>query len=126
MRKPVYVNAIGIKEIQEFLAANHKRGAALGDREVKAWAAQADFQLGEGNTPTIEICGHDSKSGHTETFTVSDAGCDWAEVWEAWLDGRRDEAERFLVPEGGTFDVAEAGARALGVEISEELNVARV
>lgn len=48
------------------------------------------------------------------------------EVWEAWKDEKRDDAERFLVPVGGTFDVAEAGAQALGVEVSEILNVARV
>lgn len=48
------------------------------------------------------------------------------EVWEAWEDGKRDEAERFLVPVGGTFDVAEAGAQALGVDVSDILNVARV
>ena len=47
------------------------------------------------------------------------------ETWEAWLDGKRDEAVEFQVPVGGTFDVAAAGAQALGVEVSEELNVAR-
>ena len=126
-RKPVSINAIGINEIHAFLAANHKLG---GDRftpdMLRAWAAEAEFQLGEGNPPSIEIRSFDSASGHTESFTVSDDGCDWAEVWEAWEDGRRDEAERFLVPEGGTFDVAQAGARALGVDVSESLNVARV
>jgi hypothetical protein len=48
------------------------------------------------------------------------------EVWEAWINGHRDEAERFLVPLTGTADVAEMGAAALGVDVSEELNVARV
>jgi hypothetical protein len=47
------------------------------------------------------------------------------ETWEAWLDGKRDESVTFEVPVEGTFDVAEAGAAALGVEVCEELNVQR-
>jgi hypothetical protein len=47
------------------------------------------------------------------------------ETWIAWLDGKRDEAVTFEVPLGGTFDVAEAGAAALGVDVSENLNVQR-
>lgn len=47
------------------------------------------------------------------------------EVWEAWLDGARSEAETFLVPVGGVHDVAAMGASALGVDVSQELNVAR-
>lgn len=126
-RKPVSINAIGIKEIHQFLADHHKKGGDHFSADMlRAWAADAEFQLDEGNTPTIEIKSWDSVSGHTESFTVSDEGCAWAEVWEAWEDGKRDEAQQFLVPEGGFFDVAEAGARALGVEVSESLNVARV
>ena len=48
------------------------------------------------------------------------------ETWEAWLNGKRDEAVQFEAPIGGTFDIAEAGAAALGIEVCEELNVARV
>jgi hypothetical protein len=47
------------------------------------------------------------------------------ETWMAWIDGREDEAVVFLVPLDGTYDVAEAGAVALGVDVSEQLNVAR-
>ena len=47
------------------------------------------------------------------------------EVWEAWLDGQRDDAVEFLVPMEGTADVAEMGASALGVGVSEALNVSR-
>jgi len=47
------------------------------------------------------------------------------ETWEAWLDGKRDEAVTFEVPMDGAFDVAYAGALALGVEVCEELNVRR-
>ena len=47
------------------------------------------------------------------------------ETWETWLDGHRDDAVRFEVPLEGLFDVAEAGASALGIDVCEELNVAR-
>ena len=45
------------------------------------------------------------------------------ETWIAWIDGHKDEAVEFEVPEAGTFDVAEAGANALGIDVCEELNV---
>ena len=48
------------------------------------------------------------------------------EAWEAWEDGARDDAVRFIVPAGGVVDIAEVGAAALGVDVSERLNVARV
>ena len=48
------------------------------------------------------------------------------EAWEAWEDGARDDAVSFIVPAGGVVDIAEAGAAALGVDVSERLNVARV
>ncbi len=48
------------------------------------------------------------------------------ETWEAWIDGKRDEAVQFEAPVGGTFDIAEAAAAALGIDVCEELNVARV
>ena len=48
------------------------------------------------------------------------------EEWEAWEDGARDDAVRFIIPAGGVVDIAEAGAAALGVDVSERLNVDRV
>ena len=48
------------------------------------------------------------------------------EKWEAWLDGQRSAAVEFYAPVGETFDIAEAGAAALGMEVCEELNVQRV
>ena len=48
------------------------------------------------------------------------------ETWEAWLDGKREESVQFEAPLAGDFDVAEAGASALGIEVCEELNVKRV
>lgn len=71
------INSIGIQEIHAFLAGRHKLG---GDHftpaMLRAWAQDAEFQLCEGNSATIEIKSWDAVSGHTETFTVSDAGID--------------------------------------------------
>lgn len=69
------INAIGLAEIHAFLAAHHKLG---GDHftpaMLSAWADDAEFQLAEGNSATTEIRSWDTVSGHTEEFTVSDAG----------------------------------------------------
>jgi hypothetical protein len=70
------INANGIREIENFLAFHHKKGHHFGQEQLRAWAADAEFQMDEGNTPTIEIRACDSQSGHTETFTISDAGVD--------------------------------------------------
>ena len=71
------INAHGLNEIHAFLAANHKRG---GDHftpsMLRAWASEAEFQLGEGNPPTIELKSYDSIHGYAQEFTVSDAGVD--------------------------------------------------
>ena len=71
------INSIGIQEIHDFLSARHKLG---GDHftpaMINAWAEGAEFQLGIGSPATIEIKSWDSVSGHTETFTISDAGID--------------------------------------------------
>lgn len=72
------VNEEGLREIKSFLAKNHKLG---GDHftpdMLRAWAADAEFQLGEGNDASIEIKSFDSVSGHTETYTLSAAGVEW-------------------------------------------------
>lgn len=126
MLRATTVNAIGLKAIQSFLAANHKMGAEFTEGMLRAWAVDAEFQLGQGNPATIEIKSWDSVSGATVEFTVPDDGLDFSEVWQAWIDGAREEAVEFLVPLAGTTDVAERGANALGVEVSEELNVDRI
>ncbi len=91
-----------------------------------AWAKQVEFQLGEGNAPSFEIKSWESTSGHTEEHTLSDDACDYSEVWEAWVDGEKENAVQFLVPEGSFFDVAQKGADELGVDLSESVNVQRV
>lgn len=70
------INENGLNEIKEFLQANHKRGAALGPKEIAAWAAEAEVQLGEGNSPTIEVGAAHSEHGHAVTYTVSSDGLD--------------------------------------------------
>jgi hypothetical protein len=69
------VNENGMQQISEFLAANHKQGS-FSDEQIRAWAADAEFQLGEGNPPSIEIRSSDSVHGRTQEFTISDAGID--------------------------------------------------
>lgn len=71
------INAAGLAEIAGFLADHHKKGGAHFTSEMlNAWAADAEFQMAEGNSPTIEVRSWDTVSGHTETFTVSAAGID--------------------------------------------------
>lgn len=75
------INEAGIREINAFLYRCHKKG---GDHftpdMLRAWAQEAEFQLSEGNTPTIEIKSWDSVSGATEAFTVSDDGVSFETV----------------------------------------------
>lgn len=75
------VNAVGIAEIHAFLAECHKLGGEhFTDDMLRAWAADAEFQLAEGNPPTVEIRSWDEVSGRTEVYTVSDAGLDAEEL----------------------------------------------
>lgn len=69
------INAIGLAEIHAFLAAHHKLGGEhFTPAMLRAWAADAEFQLAEGNPACIEIPSWNTISGHTEEFTVSNAG----------------------------------------------------
>lgn len=71
------INTTGLNEIKEFLAANHKKGGDHFTRDMlQAWAADAEFQMSEGNSPSIEIKASDSIHGYTQEYTVSDAGID--------------------------------------------------
>lgn len=48
------------------------------------------------------------------------------EIWHAWEDGAEGDKVEFLVPlDGAAHDVAALGASALGVDVSETLNVER-
>ena len=63
--------------------------------------------------------------GNSAVGTMADWIIEEVEEWEAWMDGDRDGAARFFAPVAGPFDIAEAGAKALGVDVCAELNVAR-
>jgi len=69
------INEKGIDEIKGFLSDAHKPHH-FDEGMLNAWASAAEFQLGEGNGASIEISSFFSKSGRTETFTVSAAGID--------------------------------------------------
>ena len=72
-----FINDKGLQEIHAFLADNHRLGGAhFTASMLRAWAADAEFSLSEGNDAGIEIRSFDSVHGRTQTFTVSDAGID--------------------------------------------------
>lgn len=69
------INSIGIQEIHSFLTENHKLGGEhFTTAMLRAWAADAEFSLAEGNDAGIELKSWDSVYGRTQKFTVSDAG----------------------------------------------------
>lgn len=70
------VNEIGLQEIKEFLAANHRKGDYFSNDMLRAWAGDAEFQLGEGNPASIEIKAHDSIHGRTQEYYISKRGVD--------------------------------------------------
>ncbi len=71
------VNSSGIAQIAEFLAKNHKLGGEhFTSSMLRAWAEEAEFQLSEGNPPSIELKARDSLSGATQEFTISEKGID--------------------------------------------------
>ena len=75
------INSTGIQEIHAFLSECHKLGCDhFTPAMLRAWAEDAEFQMSEGNSPTIEIKSWDAVSGRTEIFTVSEAGIDAVEV----------------------------------------------
>ena len=43
---------------------------------LRAWAADAEFSLAEGNGAAIELAARDSVHGRTQTFEISAAGLD--------------------------------------------------
>jgi hypothetical protein len=75
------VNETGLREIKEFLARNHKKGGDYFTRDMlQAWAEQAEFQMREGNPPSIEIRAYESVHGYTQEYTISDEGITTTEV----------------------------------------------
>lgn len=71
------INTQGLQEIAQFLAEYHKKGGDHFTKDMlRAWAADAEFQMEQGNGPCIEIKSWDSVTGSTVDFQVSDAGVD--------------------------------------------------
>lgn len=70
------VNKIGLDEIKQFLAENHKNGGAMDEGMLLAWAAEAEDHLRDGNGAFIEVREWDSVWGHAQMFEISDAGVD--------------------------------------------------
>ena len=76
--KTYTVNSRGIEEIRQFLKENHKQ-QEFTDEMLRAWAQEAEFQLGEGNAAAIELKARDSIHGTTQEYRISDAGLDATE-----------------------------------------------
>jgi hypothetical protein len=76
------VNANGIAQIAAFLLENHKRGEIISQDPamLRAWAADAEFSLSEGNRADIEIRAFDSVLCGTQIFTISADGLDSCDV----------------------------------------------
>jgi len=75
------INKIGLAEIHKFLAEKHRLGGAHFDLPMlRAWAADAEFQMAEGNSPTIEIRASDAVSGHAECYKISEEGVDYSKI----------------------------------------------
>ena len=70
------INKAGIAEIESFLLKTTHNPNGLSEDMLQAWASAAEFQLGEGNGASIEVYSFFSRSGRTETYTISDAGID--------------------------------------------------
>lgn len=70
------INKRGKDCIKVFLNERMDGGDRLGESNIDAWATDAEFQMGEGNPPTIELPASISVSGHTECYTVPDDGID--------------------------------------------------
>ena len=70
-----YINDRGIQEIYNFLSERSKMEKDhFTHSMLQAWANDAEFQLSEGNPPSIELKSWETVSGKTEEMTISSAG----------------------------------------------------
>lgn len=76
------INDNGIAQIAAWLLVNHKLGKRISQDPamLRAWAADAEFSLREGNDAGVEIRRWDSIHGRTQTFTVSAEGINSTEI----------------------------------------------
>ncbi len=71
------INEKGLQQIHDFLGEYHKKGYEHFNREMlQAWAADAEFQLSEGNPASIELKSWECITGATKEFTISSDGID--------------------------------------------------
>ena len=72
------VNEIGLAQIAKFLSENTSKLFILeSDRAaLHSWASDAEFQMGNGNPPCIEISSVASIHGRTQEFEISAEGID--------------------------------------------------
>lgn len=71
-----FINEIGRTEISAFVAKNHKSGEPT-SIALDAWVKDAERQLNEGNSASIEIPSFESVGGATLTINVSNEGLSW-------------------------------------------------
>ena len=75
------LNVKAVDEIRAILSTRHINGGEnWTEAMLHAWAAKAEFQLGEGNPPCIELKSWESVSGHAEEHRLSDACIDCVDV----------------------------------------------
>lgn len=74
------ITPAGLAEISSILRQNHQSflNEAPTAEQLSAWAADAEFQLGEGNRASIEIKAHNHVSGYAQDFNLSAAAVEWA------------------------------------------------
>jgi len=73
------INQQGYGEILDFLRKNHRfcqDNDFFDKKMLDAWATDAEFQLAEGNPPTIEIPAHYAVCGRAIELRISDEGVD--------------------------------------------------
>lgn len=72
------INQLGMQELTEFIRNHHKDGEILcnSPSSLNAWASEAEENLDNGSDPSIEMKWYETKSGHTEIFTISSDGFD--------------------------------------------------
>ncbi|TAL87483.1 MAG: hypothetical protein EPN46_03910 [Candidimonas sp.] len=74
------ITPAGLAEISDILRQKHKTflNVAPTAEQLSAWAAEAEFQLGEGNPASIEIKARDHINGWAQDFNLSAAAVEWA------------------------------------------------
>lgn len=81
------INNNGLLEMAEWLGEHYRKAVEsghgadyFGHNNMRAFAAQAEFQLEQGNPACIELKAYESVNGWAEEFEVSPAGIDTEQV----------------------------------------------